>query len=104
MGSLNHHHKVGDRSESERAFREAAESGRNPDDDGNPPPERALVSLTERGRERGGSAARGSDCRGLKVPFIASFGSTEHENEKTRTETSPCSRTSTRWRSARRRR
>jgi len=38
--------------------------------------------LTERGRERGGSAARGSDCRGLKGPFIASFGSTEHEHEE----------------------
>ena len=84
--SLNHHHKVGDRrtlGESERArFESAPQSGRNPDDDGNPPPERALVSLTESGRERGGSAARGSDCRGLKGPFIASFGSTTHEHEE----------------------
>ena len=63
-------------------FESAPQSGRNPDDDGNPPPERALVSLTESGRERGGSAARGSDCRGLKGPFIASFGSTTHEHEE----------------------
>ena len=66
-------------------FESAPQSGHNPDDDGNPPPERALVSLTESGRERGGSAARGSDCRGLKGPFIASSGSTSTRKKKRKT-------------------
>ena len=54
-----------------------------------PPSREGPRELDLRGRERGGSAARGSDCRGLKGPIYSVLW--EHEEEK-KTENSPCVR------------